>query len=135
MSEAMKPTPGPWHADQRGNIWRRHPSELYENGGGVAGDKPVATTHKGWFGEGEEGYPVEDNARLIAEAGTVFHETGLSPRQILEQRAELLAACQKMAEWEACEKDYSIGFMERIDLCNEAFNMMRAAIAKCEVTT
>jgi hypothetical protein len=28
------------------------------------------------------------NADLIAEAGTVLHETGLTPRQLAEQRAE-----------------------------------------------
>lgn len=43
---------------------------------------------------------------------------------------DLLAACQKMAEWEACEKDYSIGFTERINLCAEAFELINAAIAK-----
>lgn len=63
-----KHTPGPWYADQRGNIWRRDPSELYENGGAVAGDKPVATAHGGWYGENAIGYPVEANARLIAAA-------------------------------------------------------------------
>jgi len=33
-----------------------------------------------------------DNARLFTEAGTVVHETGLTPRQLAEQRAELLEA-------------------------------------------
>ncbi len=61
-------TPGPWHADNAGRIWRRHPSELYENGGGVAGDKPVATANIGWIGEDVTGYPIEANARLIAAA-------------------------------------------------------------------
>lgn len=32
------------------------------------------------------------NAALIAEAGTVYHETQLTPRQLLEQRDKLLAA-------------------------------------------
>lgn len=34
----------------------------------------------------------EANARLIAEAGTVYHETGLTPRQLVEQRDGLLKA-------------------------------------------
>lgn len=34
-----KHTPGPWFADDLGRIWRRPPSDLYENGGGVAGTK------------------------------------------------------------------------------------------------
>jgi hypothetical protein len=88
MSEA-KPTPGPWYADKHGRIWRRPPSDLYENGGGVAGDKPLATVNKGWFGEGEEGYPVDANASLIADAGTVFHTTGLTPSQLVERVKEL----------------------------------------------
>lgn len=137
MSEAIKPTPGPWYADQRGGIWRRPPSELYENGGGVAGDKPVATVHKGWWGEGEEGYPVEANARLIAEAGTVFHETALSPRQILEQRDELLVAL-KLAEAGLAdigdadrEPGDDLAWCER--RAAEPLQFIRAAIAKCEV--
>jgi len=63
-----KHTPGPWYADKNGRIWRRHPSELYENGGGVAGDRRLATVFEGWVNEGEIGYPVQANARLIAAA-------------------------------------------------------------------
>lgn len=61
-------TPGPWYADKNGGIWRRHPSDLYENGGGVAGDRQLATVWKGWVNEGQIGYPLEANARLIAAA-------------------------------------------------------------------
>ena len=49
------------------------------------------------------------NARLIAEAGTVAHETGLTPRQLAEQRAELLEALQDLVaqvddhSWLTCE--------------------------------
>lgn len=42
------------------------------------------------------------NARLIAEAGTVATETGLTPRQLAEQRAELLEVVQglmRYVEW------------------------------------
>ena len=63
-----KHTPGPWYADKRGNIWRRPPHQLYENGGIVAGDKPLAIVERGWIGEELLGYPVEANARLIAAA-------------------------------------------------------------------
>ena len=63
-----KHTPGRWFADAKGNIWRRPPSDLYQNGGGVAGDKPVAFAFVGWHGENDTGYPVEANARLIAAA-------------------------------------------------------------------
>lgn len=35
-----------------------------------------------------------DNAALVADALNVKHETGLTPRQLAEQRAELLEALQ-----------------------------------------
>lgn len=65
-------TPGPWFADSNGAIWRRPPENLYQNGGGVAGDRPLAAANKGWFGENETGYPVEANGRLIAAAPELF---------------------------------------------------------------
>ena len=61
-------TPGPWFSDSEGNIWRRDPKDLYQNGGGVAGEKPLATVHKGWNHPGAVGYPLEANARLISAA-------------------------------------------------------------------
>jgi hypothetical protein len=63
-----KHTPGPWYHDKDGYIWRRPLNELYEYGGRVAGDKPVACAWIGWDGEGQTGYPLEANARLIAAA-------------------------------------------------------------------
>ena len=63
-----KHTSGRWFADAKGNIWRRPPSDLYQNGGSVAGDKPLAVAYAGWYGENDTGYPVEANARLIAAA-------------------------------------------------------------------
>ena len=37
-------------------------------------------------------------AELFHEAGTVYHETGLTPRQLVEQRAELIAALRGIIE-------------------------------------
>ena len=71
MSEP-KFTPGPWYADIGGQIWRRNPDELYENGGGVAGDRPLAATYRGWNDESEAGYPKEANAHLIAAAPELY---------------------------------------------------------------
>jgi hypothetical protein len=68
MSDTPKHTPGPWYTDSRGQIWRRPINELYEYGGGVAGDKPLASVVRGWYNEDESGYPVEANAQLIAAA-------------------------------------------------------------------
>lgn len=61
----MSHTKEPWFCDEKGYIWRRHPNELYQNGGGVAGDKPLAICDKGWYGDGEQGYPNTENARRI----------------------------------------------------------------------
>jgi len=67
-----KHTPGPWYADKEGYIYRRPLSELYEYGGGIAGDKPLAAAWKGWYEEGQIGYPVKANARLIAAAPEMY---------------------------------------------------------------
>lgn len=58
-------------------------------------------------------YPkeVKANARLIAEAGTVLHETGLTPRQLAEQRAELLEAlcdCREALRRNGCMQELKI---------------------------
>lgn len=39
------------------------------------------------------------NAELIAEAGTVTNESGLTPRQLLEQRDELLEVAKRVRKW------------------------------------
>jgi hypothetical protein len=118
----MKPTPGPWTAN-------------YCKDGCYFKGK----NRDGWTIDGPDMVPDYENpmfneadARLIAEAGTVFHNTGLSPVQLVEQRDDLLAACKKLVEWDEREKDHAISFMQRISLCDEAFSMMRAALAKCE---
>ena len=67
-----KYTPGPWFVDENNDIWRRDPKELYENGGGVAGDKPLACCYKGWHGEGLIGYPAAANAQLISAAPDLY---------------------------------------------------------------
>lgn len=61
---------------------------------------------------------AEANAALIAEAGTVANETGLTPRQLADQRAELLEALKEVVgEW---REGYGLNCIDRI----------RAAIAK-----
>lgn len=67
-----KHTPGPWYADKEGYIYRRPLSELYEYGGKIAGDKPLAAAWKGWYEEGQTGYPVQANAHLIAAAPEMY---------------------------------------------------------------
>lgn len=46
------------------------------------------------------GVLTEADANLIAEAGTVANETGLTPRELLKQRDELLEALEGMLELE-----------------------------------
>ena len=84
------------------------------------------------FVNGHREAEAKANAILIYEAFNVHHNTGLSPVQLVEQRDELMAACKKLVEWDAREKDHAIGFMERTNLCETAFQMMYAALAKCE---
>ena len=67
-----KYTPGPWFVDENNDIWRRDPKELYENGGRVAGDKPLACCYKGWYGDGLTGYPAAENAQLISAAPDIY---------------------------------------------------------------
>ena len=71
MSEA-KHTPGPWYADKYGKIWRNVPSDLYEYGGKIAGDMPLAFVSKGWYEKDETPYPQQANANLIAAAPDMY---------------------------------------------------------------
>lgn len=111
---APKWTPGPWFADSDGNVWRRPPSDLYQNGGGVAGDKPIATAHKGWHGESEVGYPVEANARLIAAAPELYEALKRVLRSIPTD------ADMRASGWEQPE----------VDEAHSAYAGARAALAK-----
>ena len=80
MKTTAKPTPGPWSA---GGTADGDPDAIVDpDGFELAYINQFASSH----GNGEH----EANAALIAEAGTVYHETGLSPREILAQRDELL---------------------------------------------
>lgn len=64
-------TDGPWYVVDDA-IYRRPKSDLYEHGGTVGGDKPLALVRKGWYGENESGYPVEANANLIAASPDMY---------------------------------------------------------------
>ena len=71
MSET-KFTKGPWYADKYGKIWRNVPSDLYEYGGKIAGDMPLAFVSKGWYEKDETPYPQQANANLIAAAPDMY---------------------------------------------------------------
>ena len=86
--------------------WKRggHPYKIAISAGG----KTIANvlTWQDWH---QRDMKPEANALLITEAGTVAHETGLTPRQLAEQRAELLEALQDLVaqvddhSWLTCE--------------------------------
>lgn len=118
MSE-MKPTPGEWLAG------------IYEDGGfdvlvkeqGHDGGDITLCSRMPYTSRAAE---MHSNARLIAEAGTVFHNTGLSPMQLVEQRDELLDALQGMVDF------YRPGAWGSGENRRDALDAARAALAKCE---
>ena len=72
-----------------------------------------------------------DDAELIAEAGTVAHETKLSPRELAEQREELLAALIDLDE-AYCDALMPVDLTkEKRDKGRKALIATRAIIAKC----
>lgn len=122
----MKPTPGPWSFY----------TEPQPNGCPIVGNEKglmvAMVAHSVLFAN--QSQAALSDARLIAEAGTVFHNTGLSPVQLVEMVKELQSVTRRLmrsfptdsdmeeAGWEQCEID---------EACN-AHDAARAALAKCE---
>jgi hypothetical protein len=130
MSE-MKPTPGPWITHREGFSTIYIQSSI--GGGWVQEIAACGPTNDGSAQQ-------EANARLIAEAGTVFHNTGLSPVQLVEMVQELKAALRK---YEDVREDMFTFFLsngifnqwgKRYDCSalNNAHLQASAALAKCE---
>jgi len=83
-------TPGPWLAKKHGVVVGGA-FHRYTNG------KAQSQVALATMGNAVENEAERDaNAALIAEAGTVTTETGLTPRQLAEQRAELLEALREI---------------------------------------
>lgn len=99
--------------------------------GGCSGR--MITTTSGYVGDGFiADVDTKENASLIAEAGTVYHECGLSPRQLLAQRDELLQAARDMLSgWKYIRQNhgdlYGVGW-------DRAQSKVETAIAKIEST-
>lgn len=85
MSEASKPTPGPWTVSGLGGPLEQS-LKIRAPSWGMVAHVGVNPSMPHWD------LPQRANAALIAEAGTVHHETGLTPRQLVEQRNALVAA-------------------------------------------
>ena len=93
-----KHTPGPWTVIPAGQtIQIRGPIDPH----------PLLPTARQFvantgFNDGPNGSKPSErqiaNARMIAEAGTVAHETGRTPRQLADELAELLAALKAAVE-------------------------------------
>lgn len=90
-SEKLKPTPGPWYYNSL-DEWDH--SVVTRHGETDDGSTRLWTVASANINRDEK----EDNARLIAEAGTVFHECGLSPRELLEGYRELRRQLDEMSD-------------------------------------
>lgn len=123
MSE-IKPTPGEWFC-----------------GDWIPADHNTAGWVEVWTvdAEGNRSLPfvsckhfdAGDNARIIAEAGTVFHTTGMTPMQLVERVRELEGALQAIvtaADSPMAERG-EIWFAEAVATPIED---ARAALAKCQ---
>lgn len=91
MSEASKPTPGPWTVSGLGGPWEQS-LKIRAPSWGMVAHVGVNPSIPHWD------LPQRANAALIAEAGTVHHETGLTPRQLVEQRDALAVALAGLDE-------------------------------------
>lgn len=69
------------------------------------------------------------NGHLIAEAGTVANETGMTPRQLADERNELLDAVKKLAAIIGPPEKDTWATDDEINL---AWTLSQAAIAKAE---
>lgn len=127
MSEAIKPTPGEW----------RFYTEPQPNGCPIVGANGLMIcmlAHS--INYADQAEEALSNARLIAEAGTVHHETGLTPRQLVEQRDALVRALEAMTGFCDEHADFRNGVTDptgAIDEGNaraaEYFSIARAALA------
>ena len=74
----------PVHQDRTSSTCRA----ISDDGGEVVAF--AVTSYNSWDDPIKEAQ-LSSNARLIAEAGTVFHEVGLSPQELLDWYRELLS--------------------------------------------
>ena len=106
MSEANKPTPGVWYI------------EKYSDGSlQIHGNLTDVTSDESEYCVVAECVRSHEDAALIAAAGTVFHETGLTPRHIVEHRDDLFEALELLAEFvegaNIVEADWEWGALEK----------------------
>lgn len=118
MSEAIKPTRGPWFTDES------QPGDLYRYVMHGDGDSFGYVCRISTNGNANP----ESDARLIAEAGTVRHETGLSPRQLVGRVKELEEALREyMSAFGQALEAHGIQFAQQQVIADE---LARAALSK-----
>jgi len=128
-ADKSKPTAGKWKVVQckHWGLGVEAPAgdgTVYRIAGDIGGQ-----TRKDESGNWSDHSEAETNASLIAEAGNVYHETGLTPRQLAEQRGKLLSQLRIMCgKFEGCMGDW-----ENPEFHDE-YNAALAIIAKCEAT-
>ena len=124
MSEAIKPTPGPWVMTEGKCIY------INARVDGKRRFILQRSTGEG-CGINVEAEQVRADCRLIAEAGTVHHETGLTPRQLVERVKALEAAAKLVLDWYEAENDHSkADFYQRMQMCRDSEDAIRAALSK-----
>lgn len=137
MSDAIKPTPGPWVMTEGKCIY------INAQVDGKRRFILQRSTGEG-CGINVEAEQVRADCRLIAEAGTVFHNTGLSPVQLVEMVKELKEALtgaqqainsMKVEAETAAQGDEQMMLEACETISNEGLDAdmaIRAALAKCE---
>lgn len=124
MKKRLKITEGKFEATpDNSSIYRRKIKDLYEYGGGVAGDKPVVFVNKGFYGKDDEGYNVKANAELIADAFNTANETDKLPSEIKQERDELIRVLQDfISSAEVIDDEH---FAMEIDQAKELINKIK----------
>lgn len=127
-AQAAKITPGPWR-------YERGAGHAYDCIRGsesvhIRGNLDIPGTNS-WSDRicenlGGDTPTVQANIALICEAGTVANETGLTPRQLADQRAELLAVCQQI--FKVAKNVESDGHMD--DDARPVYEALRTAIQR-----
>jgi len=125
MTDTAKPTPGPWDgAAFSDNDWVVY--SIDEN-------QKFDICH--FFGDDRHVDEVKANAMLLLEAEEAFRETNLTPRQLLEQRDELVTALRAAQNAltrcaRPTDDDLKISTRDAWILCVDAESKARAALAE-----
>lgn len=123
MSEAMKPTPGPWSVFE--HSWCETSISAPSTDNAIC---LLDINHATEESQEADEAQMAANARLIAEAGTVFHETQCTPRQLAERVKELEEALRALVAYD--ESDHEDGVQMMLDYAH----MLKGAYAALSKT-